>query len=289
MRMTYLVLAHENLPQLDALIDRLLPAGTPDTVVLHADRRSSIWPALQTRPARDGLRLVTDPVAVRWGHWSQVAAIHRLVAAAVDTGCDYAHLISGADWPIAARETIVTALAAPPRPLCYVEAIAGEQEERMQTFRLDARWLRLDPARQPLAHAGAWELRRLSQWFDRMRPRLGQSRPQPWGPWHKGSTWWSLPADALQEISARLYDLLTSNRLVGTLCADEHVIPTIVARNFSDRLAANRRFIDWSEGESSPRVLRRSDLPALTANDAWFARKFDARIDDFFLTADLAE
>ena len=107
----------------------------------------------------------------------------------------------------------------------------------MQTHRLDARWLRLDPAKDRMAYTATWELRRLSGWLDRICP----SRPRPWGAWRKGSQWWTLPLDALTLLGAELPRLRRSGRLSGTVCADEHVIQTLIAAHFPERLAPARR------------------------------------------------
>lgn len=285
MRMSYLILAHEDEAQLTALLAALLPPGSPDRAFVHIDRRSALWRSLRGRSLHDPatVRLIADPVAVRWGHWSQIDAIQRLIRAAVHEGCDYAHLLSGADWPLVRREVLVDALSAADEPLCYIEAEAGRQEGRMQTFRLDARWLRLDPERDRLRYAATWELRRLSHWLDAARDSLGLVRSRPWGEWRKGWTWWSLPEQALRLLAKELPRLIASGRLAGTVCADEHVIPTIIAAHFPNRLAGYRRFIAWPDGNSSPRLLTRNDLPAMAASGAWFARKFSAAKDPFFL------
>lgn len=279
MRMAYLILAHDGEAQLAALLDRLVPPGSSDIAIVHADRRSALWRSLRAAPPGEPqrVRLIADPVAVRWGHWSQVAAILRLIEAALEAGCDYAHLVSGADWPIANRDDIAARLSA--TPLCHIEALPGLQEERMQGFRLDARWLQLDSVRNRLAYAAAWELRRASRWIE----HLGQQRPRPWGSWCKGSTWWSLPVDALRLLARELPPLIASGRLRGTLCADEHATQTIVAAHFPERLADNRRYIVWPEGQSSPRLLEAADQSAMLDSGAWFARKVALARDPFFL------
>jgi hypothetical protein len=282
MRMAYLILAHENEAQLDRLLERLLPTGSPDVAIIHADRRSRLWQSLQRRTGLPGnVRLVPDPVAVRWGHWSQVAAIARLVREAHATGCDYAHLLSGADWPALDRETLVAQLAG--SDLCHVEARKGHHEERMQTRRLDSRWLRLDPRHDRLAYAATWELRRISRWLDNACIRLGKERARPWGTWHYGSQWWTLPGDAVALLARELPKLLASGRLRGTLCSDEHVVPTLIAHAFPDRLADNRRFVRFPQGSSSPRLLDASDRPAIEAARPWFVRKVSQTHDPFFL------
>ncbi|MGH6745789.1 beta-1,6-N-acetylglucosaminyltransferase [Novosphingobium sp.] len=280
--MAYMLLAHDAPEQLERLIETLLAASAEDFAVIHADRRSALWHALRKRlPGPAGrVHLVADPVAVRWGHWSQVAATAKLVREATRLGCERAHLLSGTDWPVAARADMVCALGA---NLCHVELRPGHIAERMQTYRFDTRWLRLDPARDRLAYAATWELRRLARWLDRTRGKLGRERAQPFGTWAYGSQWWSLPADALDMLARELPPLLRSGRLKGTLCSDEHVVPTLVAHFFPDRIAANQRFVRFPQGSSSPRLLGARDLAEVAASDAWFMRKVSAAHDPFFL------
>ncbi|MPN44517.1 hypothetical protein SDC9_192082 [bioreactor metagenome] len=48
---------------------------------------------------------------------------------------------------------------------------------------------------------------------------------------------------------------------------------------FGDECAATMRFVDWSEGGRSPRVLRMEDYEALMESGMLFARKFDEAKD----------
>lgn len=280
--MAYLVLAHDNRAQLASLAERLCESGKEDIVVVHADRSSALWKELQRDPLPcfANLHLIPDPVAVRWGHWSQVAAIARLVREAVRLECDGAHLISGADWPLMTREHLALEMA---RELCHIEVRPRHMEARMQTFRFDTRRLQLDPERDRRTYAVTWQLRRLARWGDTLRTALHRERSRPFGPWAYGATWWSLPADALRVLDEALPALLSSGRLHGTVCCDEHVVPTIIGSRFPDRLAPYRRFVEFPEGISSPRTLTAADTGALQASDAFFARKCDMRRDRFFL------
>jgi hypothetical protein len=285
MRMIYLVLAHEGRPQLDALVECLAPAGGLDKVIVHADRRSDLWRSLREDPPADSQRVevIQNPVSVRWGHRSLQAAIILLIERAVAFEFDYAHLLSGSDWPVMSRQEIVRKLEAAHPPLCYIEAEYGREEDRMQGFRIDARWLRPDPRRERLAYRFKPAIVRLSRWLDGARRRLLGDRSRPWGRWFKGETWWSLPNEALQVVAVELRKLNGSGRLVGTYICEEHVIQTIVAAKFPDRVADCRRYIDWTNGGDSPRLLGRGDQPAIAESGAWFARKFALAHDDFFL------
>ena len=285
MRMAYLIVAHGDRTGLERLVSTLLPVDSPDQVIVHADARSGLWKELARGYLIDDprVRVLSDPVPVIWGHWSQVEATRRLMQAAIACEVDYAHLLSGVDWPVADRAAIVSDIAAAPEGTCYIEAVPGMQEERMQTWRLDTRWLRPDRHSEKLAYILTWEMRRLSRYADGLRERLGHIRSRPFGPWCKGSCWWSLPRDALISGESDLRHLIRNGRLRGTVCADEHALPTVIAHRFAERLSGNRRFIDFAPGASSPRTLTRDDLPAIKAGNYWFARKVDAAVDPFFL------
>lgn len=283
--MIYLVLAHEGRAQLDALVERLAPKGSPDMVIIHADRRSELWRDLRDNPPEDHQRVqvIQKPMASRWGHRSLLAAICLLVERAIELKCDYAHLISGNDWPIAFREEILRELESAGQRLCYIEAEYGREEDRMQGLRLDARWLRLDAERNRLAFRAKPYIARLSQWLDTQHRRFRGDRSRPWGKWFKGETWWSLPDEVLHVLAVELRKVLASGRLIGTYVCEEHVVQTIVAAKFPDRLADCRRYIDWTGRGDSPRLLDRSDQQAIAESGAWFARKVALKHDDFFL------
>lgn len=284
MRMAYLIMAHENRAGLQALLHALLPPGTPDVAIVHIDAGSKLWREVRGGVLSDDPRVMVlpDPVKVIWGHRSQVTMQRLLIEAALAQGADYAHALSGVCWPVASRERILAEITAAPPGTCFAESMAGEQAERMQDYRLDTRWLRLDPARDKLAYAATWELRRLARMGASLRQALGRQRSQPLGPWHKGSGWWSLPAATLASTARDLAMLEDSGRLKGTVCADEHAVPTSLALRHGAKLQANRRFIVFPQGSSSPRVVTAADLPAIRASGAWFMRKVDSQVDPFF-------
>jgi hypothetical protein len=287
MRIAYLILAHDKPRQLERLVATLIARDPAAEIIIHLDRGKPIWCERAALSLPPQARLIQDPVAVRWGHWSQTVATHLLIREMLTGGCEAAHLISGADWPIADPTAVATELA---QGRCHIEAGPSWLEQRMQTFRFDGRWLK-PAAPGPLARQALWELRRMSRWAERLRGALRLPRSQPYGPWLFGSQWWSLPRDVLETVDAELARLLASHRLVGTVCSDEHAIPTIVGHRFADRLAPdNRRFLLWPIDASSPLTLTRAHRADIAIGGAWFARKFDQQVDDFFLTlAPIAE
>ena len=277
MSFVYLIAAHDRPAQLAALVDRLLPPGTPDRVVLHLDRRSALWREQRGRFAAHPsgrVELIARPVAVRWGHRSQLAATRLMLDAALARPFALAHHLSGTDWPLVSRARIAAEVAARPETV-WATVLGHEQEERMQRWWWDERALaaRLPPAWSEQVEWTTGQLqRRAHRWAD----RFPGARARPLGRWRKGWSWWSLPPDAARALADGIAALQASGRLRGTTCADEHVSPTLLHRDFADRLADYRRYVRWPEGAAnSPVFLSPGEARDAMASGAWFARKVD--------------
>jgi hypothetical protein len=226
-RQVFLVQAHDNEQQLKALLARLLPADSPDWAFVHIDRKSALWRSarLEDSLARPRTTIIDNPVSVRWGHASQLTATRLLIRAAMRMQFQLAHLISGSDWPVVSPDKI----AADHIGKCHIEAMPNVQSERMERIRLDARLLRVGD-NEALKWYWSRGLRMLSRALPPRRTRL-------WGAWHKGSQWWSLPHDACRLVLCELDRAFARGQLIGSVCSDEHVIQTIVAAHFPERLA----------------------------------------------------
>jgi hypothetical protein len=279
--MAYLILAHRDMDQLGALVTRLLRDVPDDRVIIHYDRGSPVSDEeLQGFANRFGGSVSLTPrVRCRWGHHSQVEAEWLLKDAASRLPIDYAHLISGQDWPVGAKADMVAAIAP---GTSYVSYEQPDRAERMNG------WFFNDFMLGPGAHSTSVRyrldlaLRRVNAGFERVR---GQ-RSCPWGPdWKKGSAWWSLPKAALDEIVPRIRRQIDAGRFRYTACADEHVVLTALAYSpFVAQTGENRRFIVWKEPDAAnPELLRAEHEPAMRASNAWFARKVDRAVDPFFL------
>jgi Core-2/I-Branching enzyme len=288
MKFAYLIATHQAPDQLEALLDRLLPPETPDIAVLHLDAKSALWLSQRERFAhhKSGrVFIVERPVKVFWGHHSQLEATLRMLDVALANGFDLAHHISGSDWPVKTRAQIIADYDNERRP-AHIDIVGPAQQDRMQNWWFDG--LPLAPTSRFLRVRG--RLRRERTQFslrasDLLRS-VGIKRSEPYGsPWLKGWSWWSFPNDVVERVRSELRLTLDTGRLRLTKCPDEHVIPTIVAAHFADRLAPYRRYIEWSDNASNPNILTQRNLDAIVASDAWFARKLDASVDDFFLSA----
>ena len=287
MTFVYLIAAHDRPEHLAALLDRLLPPGTPDQAVLHLDRRSPLWRDGKERFAAHPsgrVELVARPAAVRWGHRSQLAATRLMLDQALTRPFTLAHHLSGTDWPVVPRARIAADAAERPRAV-WATVLGQEQAERMQRWWIDQHAL---AARLPHAwrEQVVWSLGRLQRAAHRRADRWTGRRARPIGPWRKGWSWWSLPEDAARALADTIRALEASGRLRGTACADEHVAATLLDRDFANRLTDYRRFVRWPDGPAnSPLFLSPEHATEAAASGAWFARKVDVAADPGWRTA----
>jgi hypothetical protein len=289
MRFAYLILAHGQFDQLKALLQCLTKAApADDCVYLHIDLKTEMPDSLKQSfeaiaPGR--VHVIEERYPVFWGHESQNLATFALISAALQRNFDYAHLLSGVDWPICPRADIVAHMTAHPGA-CYIDAVHFTQQKRMQDFWFHNLYL------NPRGSLGLKErtlfktLKYASRLTNATYRVLGLKRSTPFGAlWVHGSQWWSLPSNILKQAMPSFDALVAQGRLRYTACSDEHVIPSYVYAHHSAAIQPSMRYTDWQAGLSSPKILTRSDREALNASQSWFARKFDASLDDFFLTA----
>lgn len=286
MRLVYAILAHDAFDQLERLIHRLLADAPEDRVCLHIDAKvtppagflAGLSDAVRTR-----VTMVRPAVAVYWAHWSQTAAIARLLDAALAEPLDLVHVISGRDWPLCSREEMVAAITGAPAGACFMDIRDDDLAWRMNDWCFIDRHLRPRPDPTPLSWRIAVVRSRMSAWANRQMKRWRGARSEPLGPWATSWEWWSLPMDAATQVRDATDRLMASGRLRYTQTSDEHVAPTaLLAAGYADRLVPSRRMVRFAPGQWSPLTLTRSDLESRPA-DAWFGRKFDLTVDPAFL------
>lgn len=272
MRFAYLITAYDNAEHLVALVNRLCPPGTPDVAIIHIDAKSELrHQSGAIAAANPAVRLVPRPVAVHWGHANMIEAIRLLLRAAMGHDFTHAHLISGSDWPLVSRERRVAEFG----ERCWIEAVPGVQSERMEVRRFDSRYLRPDPSK-PFDWYRARLLKELSF-------RLPRRTHRPFGEWHKGLSWWSLPRDVCETVLGGLDRGFAQGVFKGVIVGDEHAVQTIVAHHYPERIERHRHFLRWPEGAASPAWLNEADWAMARASDAWFARKLSVVQAPFLL------
>ena len=276
MSSVFLVMAHRDPDQVARLAGDLV--GSSRRVYLHLDAavapdpfRRALAGRLGTRSAE--VRWVADRVRVRWGGLSLVRAAFGAARQAF------------ADGPVA-RATLLSGACRLVRPVDELDRLDPHTE-----------YLRVDRVITP---AGGFQAEKLSRrWFDdsRLLARLGGRLPRRWPavlpPIRQGAVWWSLTGDGLAYVLAaadRRPALLTA--LQHAHCADEMVVPTLIADSAYGERVSQRYDLDpaaaegvsrhglhylrWHQGAWSPDWLTAADLPAIRASGAYFARKVDS-------------
>ena len=96
---------------------------------------------------------------------------------------------------------------------------------------------------------------------------------------YTGSAHWCLSRQCLEYVATRDPELVRFFR--WSAVPDESFFQTLLMNSPLAETLVNDdlRYIDWSEGEASPRVLTSFDLERMLRSSALFARKFDPRVD----------
>ncbi len=202
---------------------------------------------------------------VHWAAFSQVEATLEGVRALLDwpEELEYGVLLTAQDYPL--------------RPPSLIEARLEEADGRsFLTYRpSEGRFLR----RLTRRHWHGSVLGRRVRLPNRFIPlTVRRSLPTGIEPFH-GSAHWCLSRECLEYVVSR--DPETIEFFRWSSSPDESFFQSIL---LSSALAAtivndDLRYVDWSEGGSSPRVLTSYDLDRLLASHCLFARKFDPRVD----------
>lgn len=261
----YIILAHTLPEHLVRLVRRLesesarffihVDAGAPSEVMTEVERELGAASHVRLLPRH----------RVQWAAFSQVEAVLGGVTALLEwpEKVDYGVLLTGQDYPL--------------RPPIVIERTLQQADGRsFLTYRPSAgRFLR----RVTRWHWHRDVLGRKLRLPNRFVPiTFRRSLPEGLRPYH-GSGHWCLSRKCLDYVATRdpeeieLFRWASSpdEALFQTILINSPLAPTIV----NDDL----RYVDWSEGGASPRVLTTYDLDRMLASHCLFARKFDPRVD----------
>lgn len=107
-----------------------------------------------------------------------------------------------------------------------------------------------------------------------------------------GSTWFNITKEAAEYIVKKYEEDNFHNYFKYSRCIDELVIQSIIMYKdspFKDKVVCNyKRYVDWSDhnkglNNGNPNILTIKDYDKIIASDAFFARKFDPKVDSEIL------
>jgi hypothetical protein len=265
MKIGYIITAHTLPEHLVRLVRRL--SSESARFFIHVDRRApaAVMAVVERElGGRADVRLLPRH-PVHWGSFGPVRAALEGVHAVLQSPepLDYGVLLTGQDYPLRSPDAIQGTLA----DAGGCSFISFRPPEGRFLKRL-TRW-----------HWHGNVLGRRVRLPNRFMPlTVPRTVPAELTP-YTGSAHWCLSRACLEHVASAdpaivrffrwaavpdesfFQTLLMSSPLAGTLVNDD------------------LRYVDWSEGGPSPRVLTSYDLNRMTRSSALFARKFDPRID----------
>lgn len=277
MKLTYLILAHNNPEQLERMIDVL---NHPDAgFIIHVDQKSDIKGFLTSKLLNyKNVTFLKKRLPVSWGGFNMVAATLNLMKAALRKNRNgYLILLSGHDFPIMPADYIYDFLS------------HNYGNEYVEYFSLPSNQWAMDGGIDRIAYY--WFVDKLgldeasnicSLQKNAGKKRLYFQNFTPYG----GSQWWTLTCECADYI-LRYIDRNTIYKEYYelTLIPDEMFFQSIILNSpFKDNVQNdNLRYIDWTTGPETPRVLTSDDLSAILGSGKIWARKFDSTRDPLLL------
>ncbi|KAA6438909.1 beta-1,6-N-acetylglucosaminyltransferase [Dyadobacter flavalbus] len=276
MDITYLILAHNKLHQVDRLIGNLL--GNDVYIYIHIDKRVHSSEIKQYNFAsHKRVKVIRNRVAVSWGGFSMVQATLNLMKAACTHHQEgYCVLLSGQDFPL--------------QPVHHINAFLNENygKEFLQYWQLPYKnWINggLDRIKY------YWFVDKIGMdesnvFFNFQREnKMERSYFKDYPP-YGGSQWWCLTTSCVRYI----LDFIKQNPIVVeyfelTLIPDESFFKTIVLNSpFKENVVNdNLKYIVFEGGKPHPNLMRLDDFDSLVNSKKLWGRKFDMAYDNQIL------
>lgn len=284
-KISILMLCHILPNQINDFIDKL-DDGHFDFFI-HVDKKSDIQASINKR---SNVYFVSDErrVDVRWGQYSMVEATLQLIELAERTDqYDYYWLCSGQDFPIKRTDEIYEFLSNKNCNFISIAATRNNPVDGYSNTELDKRcevvypnWL----IGKTYVKRGLKKLYNIATGGTGYTFRLFRRIPPCDLKLYFGSQWWCLNRETIEWVSQfvdRHPEVCEYYK--KTLCSDESFFHTLVMNSpFVNHLESNLVYMDWSNGDNSPKVLTDTDFDRMMGSGKLLARKVDSRQNRLF-------
>jgi hypothetical protein len=272
MKSVFLILVHANNNQLQRLINTICDEDS--VVYIHVDLKTDIQIFKEYRKFPN-LIFIKKRVSINWGAYSMVQGmINGFVEIIQNSNKDqYVSVISGQDYPLMRNAAMNEFLQ------------ANHGKAFMEFYPIYEEWKEAIPRLEKFYFTdykfpGKFNMQiALNKYFPKRKPPksliyVGRSQ------------WFTLTVEHLKYI----VDFLESHHSIRrffslTWGGDEFVFQTILYNSEyrSQMVNNNLRYIDWTQGGVSPKILTMADATDLGKSGKFFARKFDEKIDSHIL------
>lgn len=267
MRLAHLILCHTSPEQVNRLVSALQHMQAD--IYIHVDKKVPLasFSFLKNRP---GVYLIEKRVNVYWGGYSIVEATLNGFRQILGSGKRYSYinLLSGQDYPLKPAAEIHRFFADNPGNLfmnIFPEwTHTAEHENRMKQYYFAGINIR-----------GKYTAERIMRM---VKPRKFPEGFTPVG----RSQWFTIPPECAAYLINYIEDNKAIVRLFRYMWAPDELLFHSVLYNSHYQSAItndNMRYVDWSAGEASPKVLTMDDAQQLAECGQLFARKFDVYKD----------
>jgi hypothetical protein len=273
----FLILTHDNPPQLMRLVRRLNAMFGAPPIVCHHDFSKC---RLDTTELPANVSFVRPHLVTARGRWSVVeATVAGLrVLHERDDAPEWVTLLSGADYPIKTADVILAEVTGSPGD-AFVEYISVDPEapqtphERRCAWRYFRRHIELPSFIQ--RYMPFSENRALPAWFpQRSAPFTNEFQC------YAGSQFFTANRRSVRHLLdwyATRPALANYYYRARVPSPEESYFQCVWCNEPSLRVMNdNKRYVDWSPGTGHPKTLTLDDLPLLVKSTAHFARKIEA-------------
>lgn len=278
-RHAYLVMAHNNVGQLNELLTLLDDKG--NDVFLHIDAKSSIRED-ELIQFQKGSLISIERMHVYWADYSQVECELRLLKEAVREYHAYYHLLSGNDLPLKSQAEIHKFFSN--RDNIFLHYTTPEKTKETLSY---VKYYNI--FQKKLSKVNRDKEFSIYKVFNKMfliAQRCLKTNRVPNGMTiKKGANWFSIPHDFAEYVIQHENEI--NIQFSMTRSPDEFFMQTLAFNSAykkriyrfleDDGYASCLRLIDWKRG--NPYVFRFSDYKELIESDMLFARKFDSALD----------
>jgi hypothetical protein len=265
MRIAYLIMVHDNFPQVKWVINAIY--NPDDYFIIHIDKTTTQNFRQQGNQYVGNLanvKYLTPHRMTRFG-WSIVGTELRAIRELASSKHEWKYVInvSGQDYPIKSIGTIKAKLIAEwPRNFIEVNPFAKMAE--------------YDPHDPHLTRRLAFEM------FGRVvTTRIRLPFPKMVDVKYKGSAWFMLTRDFCEWLLSDQITWKIARRVKYTWNPDELFFQALLMNSpYRNSVAEHYgREIIWPGGTASPKTLCMEDYERLSASPSLFARKFDESVD----------
>lgn len=278
MRFAYLILAHDDGDHLIKLINKL-SCDRSNTILIHIDKKNNLLYDNVNKIflGAKNIHFLKKRYSVNWSGFSMVSATLLMLEELTKLNIDYNYvtLLSGQCYPIKSNESIKDYFRKNYGGEFLSSHQIGKYEWRIKKFNFftERSWNRKFISRI------LKKILVILQ-FGYQRSNLKDYKL------YMGSSWFSITNHACSYILLFLKNNPSFiDQFKMTACSDEHFFQIILMNsNFANNVTGfNLTYVDFSEGNSSPKILDKSDYEKIVIKNYLFARKFCSGRSDILL------